>query len=97
MGFSAGSVVEEPGGLPIPWGCRRIRHDLVTKEQQQNVGLNTGKLCITRELPPLSLVHLLGSLDARSQGHYEEGHSPCLNEVEIHWKREREQYKYDIL
>ena len=38
-------------------------------KQQQNVELNTGKLHITRKLPLLRLVHPLGSLDARSQGH----------------------------
>ena len=26
---------EEPGGLQNPWGHRRVRHDLVTKQQQQ--------------------------------------------------------------
>ena len=25
--------IEEPGGLH-PWGCKRVRHDLVTKQQQ---------------------------------------------------------------
>ena len=26
---------EERGGLYSPWGCKRVRHDLVTKQQQK--------------------------------------------------------------
>ena len=25
---------EEPGGLYSPWGCKRVGHDLATKQQQ---------------------------------------------------------------
>ena len=26
---------EEPGRLYSPWGCKRVRHNLVTKQQQR--------------------------------------------------------------
>ena len=28
---------EEPGRGPSPWGCKRIKHDLVTKQQQVSI------------------------------------------------------------
>ena len=32
---------EEPGGLYSPWGCKRVRHDLETKQQQLGSAANT--------------------------------------------------------
>ena len=37
---------EEPGGLH-PWGHRRVKHDLATKEQQQQ---NTGSSAVLLKL-----------------------------------------------
>ena len=28
---------DEPGGLYSPWGCKRVRYDITTKQQQQRV------------------------------------------------------------
>ena len=30
---------EEPGGLYSLWGCKTVRHNLVTKQQQQSISL----------------------------------------------------------
>ena len=30
---------EEPGGLYSLWGCKRVRHNLVTKQQEQSISL----------------------------------------------------------
>ena len=28
---------EEPGRGPSPWGCKRVKHDLATKQQQVSI------------------------------------------------------------
>ena len=39
-------LTENPGRLHSPWGRKRVRHNLVTKQQQQYIS-HSGSVCVS--------------------------------------------------
>ena len=58
-----GNPTEEPGVGYCPWGCKRVRHDLAIKQQQQRDNMKENKLN-----KRLAFLEIRAVVDQRTRG-----------------------------